>query len=456
MSRPFNFGGTMKENIKKIIVFIIATIVLFVTMYSCGEVVNAAVPSTQIVTSHDGSWNTYGFQYNMRNKYYIVQDATGIPTSTLISPNYFFTKDNVTFFKLEGNKLITEILNYGVGAILDINPLQTFLNNYFNAIKVLDNNNSKYVQGGLYDGNDNFLGYCLNDITGCYYQDVIVDTQYTIPSEQVNNVRNYYDTLNIIPDYVTYYPISETYILNNAYSTYTQTQIDYFNTQIQNGDFFMWVNMGAGWQYKTGFSESGNVTYNNKFISYLDSVSYLINSSNSTQWTNFFTHYDAANNELLATDLITKLKANTDFGLYLSADVYNSSGVINTNKIVVDLSQMTTSNQQWGTNCKIGYVSSDSMVLPFGKEVTIYKDSTVKDDLSNGTYTQDVYYTDNFKNYSVENDNSITTYTSITDNSIDNNTDIYTDCNNDFYNYYDNGYYDTSSSSTNITNITPL
>ena len=456
MSRPFYFGGNMKENIKKIIAFLVATIILFVAMYSCGKVVNAEIPATQIVNSFNGTWSTYGFQYNMRNKYYIVQDATGIPTSTLADPNYFYTDDNVTFYKLTGTKLITEILNYGVGVIVDINILSTFLNGYFNAIKILDSSNSKYVQGGLYDSNDNFLGYCLNDITGCYYETITGDPEYTIPSDSVDNVKNYFDTQNITPDYVTFYPLSINYLTQDTYINYDSNTIDYIKNTVTNYNlcrqvFFIKNNN----TYTTFFdsTNSGNVS-SNKFVAYSDEIAFGICSRND-YWDNFFTSIKIKDNNLLASDMVINFKDNFTYGYnYFDVTCYDSNGTVDTNTYQVDISNKSISNLGYASTFRIGSSVSNLIVFPFNQEVTIYKNQNIKDNLDNQTYYPNYYFTDTYTNYDSNNDNSIQTLISITDNSTNNNNDIYSECNNSYYDYYDNGYYDNSSSTTNITNIT--
>lgn len=76
----------MKEKVYKIISYAIAIILVFCTLWSCGKVVNAAVPSTQIVEKHSDTWSGYVFNVNLDGNYYTIQDSTGIDQSTYLVP----------------------------------------------------------------------------------------------------------------------------------------------------------------------------------------------------------------------------------------------------------------------------------------------------------------------------------------------------------------------------------
>ena len=214
--------------INKIIIYIsVVTIVTIYLFSGTQKKVYAEVPSTQKAEFHNGTWSPLNWTYIFHQKYWTIQDATGIPTSTLTNPNYFYTDDNETFFEVSGTELIQIILNRGIGIVLQPRKATDFIGYFFGQIKTpLDTVAQLYVEGGLYDGNNQFLGYCLNDITGCYYEGITIPANQPaidIPSQTTNNVYNcyqYYSEQNsTIPDYVTIYPISQSYFVDHMEGT---------------------------------------------------------------------------------------------------------------------------------------------------------------------------------------------------------------------------------------------
>ena len=208
----------MKDKVYKWISIFIAIIFVFITMFSCGKIVNAAINPNQIVEGHTATWNGYPFQFTLGGKYYTVMDSTDIPTSTYLNPKFFYTQDGIVFDDIDGKELYTIVLNKNLGIILK----DTFLNNIYNSfttlINIVDSTRNQYLQGGLYDSNDNFLGYCLNDISGCYYQGAST-TRITVTNDFSNDVYNHYQYYNednfISTDYFTFVCPSYEYIFNN-------------------------------------------------------------------------------------------------------------------------------------------------------------------------------------------------------------------------------------------------
>ena len=435
----------MKEKIYKIISIVVSIMIVFTFLYSCGKVVNAAVPQNQIVTSHNGSWGSYDFTYVFHNKYYKLQDATGVPNSTLLNPKYFYTDDNITFKAISGTDLIANILNQGIGLILDPDNILNYINAFFDAIgpNHLDLTDSKYSQGGLYDNNDNFLGYCLNDITGCYYDGLTTLNYVTIPSQMVNNVKSFDDSQNYTVDYVTYYPLSNQYILNNLSTSYTQTQKDYISNNIGNYNIcynlVLYTNDGTN---KELYVSSDNSASNYRvFTAVVNPVKYGI-STNSGYWNNFMNKYKPYDNSLLATDMVDFFLDNwLNPGYKILFDIYSNNNDVITQGLTVNLAAQSMNTVQISGNIQLGFNSSNHFDLPFNSEFTIYRNQTVLDNLNNETYETDRFYTDKYLNYNSEDDNSYNTNISLIDNSFTNNSNIFNDSNDSYYNYYDNGYY---------------
>ena len=130
----------MKEKIYKIIPILTAIVVLTVSLYSCGKIVNATVPSSQIVQSHTASWTGYPFTFTLGGQFYTVQDATGIPTSTAINPKFFYTQDGIVFDDIDGKELYTIVLNTKIGVIVKDYVLSNLYNSFTTLINILDSN----------------------------------------------------------------------------------------------------------------------------------------------------------------------------------------------------------------------------------------------------------------------------------------------------------------------------
>lgn len=450
MSRPFNFGGTMKENIKKIIAFIIATIILFVTMYSYGKVVKAEVPASQKVTSHSDSWGSYDFTYVFHSQYFKIQDATGIPGSTLLNPQYFYTDNNTSFKAISGGDLIMGILNGGIGVILDPDSVSYFINAFFDAIgpNHFDLTNSKYAQGGLYDSNDNFLGYCLNDISGCYYDGLTIIENVTVPDETVDNVKNFYEFQDDThADYFTFYPFSNQYIFNNLRDSLAQTEYDYIQSHLPD-DTLAYFDIITS-EKKHVINNYADLSYYGIYY-YVTNAEYLVFTTGAGTWNDFVDYFEITD-DLLSSEMLFKFNANENH--YIFTRAYDSNdNILSSGGTRINYRTQNEYNNQALSTITIGLVSN-RIIIPFNKQLTVFKDETTKTALDSQTYYPSYYVTDSYNNYDQSNDNSFTLSMQSIDNSIQNNNNIYNDSNDSYYNYYDNGYYDTSSQVTNVTNI---
>lgn len=435
----------MNENIKKWISIFMAIIIVFCILYSCGKTVHAEVPSTQVVQKHTSIWTGYSFQYNGDGNYYTIEDATGIPDGTILNPYYFVTNGDGVFYALPGIKAFTTILNKGIGLIIDPDIIDSLYTGFFTALNITDGVEHKYIQKGLYDSNDNFLGYCLNDISGCYWIEN-TNNQEQIPfnGTEVNNVNNYYQSQNnSIPDFFTYYPFNNTSIYTNWHPNYTwtQTEKDYFINEVENLSV-CYVDIFSYYQRNHLMSTSTSQII---FDGY-ENVAYAV-CDNISNWNSFCTFYDVSLNSLLATDMVDTTPNGSIMQLALWLYDSNDTRITSGTQVNVRTQQTSTIN-----NGVVGIGHNyNNIYLPFSKEFTVYKNAQIKDDLDTKTYQPTNYPTDTYVNYDSNNDNSFTATIYQIDNSTSYNDSSYNNISENYYDYYDNGYVDNSSIVNNST-----
>lgn len=435
----------MKQNILKYISIALSIIILTVLFYSCGMIARAEVPQSQIVVGHTAVWNGYPFTFTLGGKYYTLQDTTGVPTSTALNPKFFYTQDNIVFDDIDGLELYTIVLNKQIGVIVKDTVLNNLYNSFMTLINILDSNNN-YLQGGLYDNSGNFIGYCLNDISGCYYQGEST-TQITVTNDYSNDVYNHYNYYNDehfdSTDFFTYEPPSESYIINQNGNAYFNQQVPYLQSFLSTYDTLYGI---ACTPNTPSTCWVNNPNYGFKNVEY---AVFSESTSPTGSWDTFCSRFklDSDNHELFFSDWNELTTAIT---LYLN--LYDSSNNLITTCDSLDYN--TGSASEASKNFNIGLWRDSYNRTIYGKKITIYKDLQTKTGLDNQTYSADTYYTDSYNTYDTLNDNSFTATVYQVDNSVVYNNAIYSDSNDSFYEYYDNGYYDTSSSQTNITNIT--
>lgn len=221
---------------RKIITYILIPMLsVYILICNLSIISNADVPNSQIVQSYSGTWDSYGINITGLGKYYVIQDDTGLPYSTYGSPNFFYTKDNITFDYVRGINLVVNQLNKIVGVVISPERLSSFYNYFFGKIGLLDDNN--HAQGGLYDGDNNFIGYCLNDISGCYYVHNSNTKDFDVPSYFPNNVKTVVDDdlIDDVPNYITLYPFNANNVIANyrTASSLTTDEINNDHYQLQ-------------------------------------------------------------------------------------------------------------------------------------------------------------------------------------------------------------------------------
>ena len=369
----------MKEKVYKILSISIAIIMVFCLLRICTVLSYAAVSENQKVVSHSARWEGYPFEFTLGGKYYTIQDPQGIPTSTYQNPNFFYTHDNVKFDFISGIDIYTYILNKNLGIVLKDTVLATIYNSWTTLINVLDSND-EYLQGGLYDGSGNFLGYCLNDISGCYFVQNSTDgIDYN--QDMPNNIwfhLKYWQEMNPeYPNYFTFKPISNSGIISNFSNalSWDQSLVDFFNNTMSEYD------LGLPLIYTTdGYLFSNNNT--ETFFAYKN-VQYLLNISNETTWNNVCKQYDLNidNTELTYTKFISKF---SNSGYYIDYNVIDNQNNNITSYYSIDMKNKVVNNVTSGGTRRFGISFLNYMV--FNKPITIFKSSNAKSLMDNNLY----------------------------------------------------------------------
>lgn len=424
---------------KKLLIYLSSIVILLnsIFIFSLRSFAQENIPSEYIARAHGSNFQSLVWNYDNVKKYYIIDDPEGIEPSVLTSPQYFYTADHVTFFKINSTDLITLILNRGLSIVLDPDRAAALILAFFNSIKNTVSLDGYYVQSGVYDAERNFLGYALNDIDGCYYENITIPSEtlaIDIPNYQTYNVKNFYDyyTQTEYPDFIKVYPPSDTYIKNQRLTILTQ-----YNANVETFIKENWDSLVTG---LTDFynikADQSSAYYRSIYFKNIPDGSYYIYSYDSTfaRWNQFCNFYglDKNNYDLLFSEMLGKNVTNgtsMTFKAYLngepvtefiSRDVNHTGSTTNT----ITTSTNTTNSFEIGKHQS----SSGNQKIQYGKDYTIYKSV---DAYNSVNVTKDYTPTDivgtNYYNYNVNNDNSIHTTITEIDNSQTVNQTIYED-----------------------------
>ena len=433
------------KQLKNFLIYLSIFCIVTVSIFSISsKTVYAEVPDSMKAIPHNSSWGSYDFSYTFHKKYWTIQDPTGIPTSLVSSPNYFYKdSSNDTFIVINGADLIQLVLTRGLSIVLNPEIAPAVIQAFFNAIgpPKTDITYGLFVQGGVYDGQNNFLGYALNDISNCYYEgaQLPADTLLRIPSQTTNNVKNFYDYYNKTnyPDYINVIPPSKEFINNNIifndFNPNGNTRSNIVKYFKENIDRLLSDNT-----YCFIFNSNMNTIQFNK----IPDNSYFIQKTTGSNWDNLCNYFELtdANTELLFTEMY--LRPQLPNYCYVAYEVYNNDSKItefNSINLSYDNPNVTETNgtrtintfnlghsniipastggQSWGS-----YVNS----ICIGDNYTIYKDLATYNSINvTKDYKPDVLTGSNYYNYNVNEDNSINTTIGQIDNSENNNTTIY-------------------------------
>lgn len=454
----------MKEKVYKIISIGIAIILIFCTLWSCGKIVNAAVPQSQIVEKHADTWSGYVFDVNLDGFYYTIQDSTAISQSNYLVPQFFYTPDREKFYAVAGTNVYTEILNNTIGLIIKPSLLNGLLTNFYTLIGITDDTNEKYFQSALYDSNDNFLGWCLNDISGCYYagnnNNDNVDYTNNWPSTVDNHIDYYLKNNNdLLPDYFTFYPPSNDTIERKFYNNLiTGTAKTYFETQ--SAELSLGLNIRY-WHNSGINARDDSFTWGDRrnlsslqFYGYVNPVQYLCNKSGDTAWYNTLKQYDCTNNEILASDIISMNYPSSSY--QFGYDAYSLNDEVITQALLINLSSQTMTTTTY-SGCVFGIMADYEYctIMPFTiDKITFYRNANIKLNMDDNLYQAPYYTNDRYNSYDGSINDSFNTSMQNINNSVTNNSSIYETANNEFNNYYDNGVVETNNITNNVTNIT--
>lgn len=430
--------------IKKLYFSLLLVMCLITNLFVFRLQVFAEVSQDRIVVGHGGSFGVIGFNYSMHQKYFTIQDATGIPVSSVTGPVYYYTVDNTTFQSVNGGDLLMLILNRGVGLVLQPEKAAALIQGFFS--EITGATSSGFIEGALYDSNDTFLGYALDNINGLYYSPSPVDAnEITVPSEMTNNVYNYYEYYILenpetVP-YFTFHGPDKTSILNN---------LSFSDTTIVN-DFSDYLDANFGSVNVSLLHGANGYMPAMKYGNYYRCASFddvCMVSSSTSSYDAFCVGHNISTNDFSYTSLLT----SSSWGFECDVLDSNFEKYDDTTCTIFDTNGTTT-----GTMYRYFVVFGNqygSMFFPFGKDVTIYRDMSTFNQVNvTKTYSPTTYITDSFNSYNTSNDNSISTSVNQITNSVSNNSSSYSSSSSSYYNYVDNGYVDNSSMITNTTTV---
>lgn len=441
---------------KKLIIYLSSIVILFnsIFLFSLNVSASDTVPSEYIARAHGTTFSSLQWTYQNLNKYFIIDNPEGIEPSILTSPQYFYTADNVTFFKVNGIDLIQLILTRGLNIIYQPEKASAFILAFFNSIKLSLEVQGVYIKGGVYDAERNFLGYALNDITGCYYEGIDLPENtpaIDIPSYQVNNIKNFYDyySKNDYPDYINIVCPSDSIIENNIQNE--NYKIFFQNAKEGNKNLF-----SLPFQITNNSIVSVNYTgINPSFI--IPSQEAIFISTDNSSYQNICQIFDLSkeDNNLLFTEVV--LNFSNIGGNALKYNTYNSSNEIVNNTKINYSTQGNPTTTSTNEVISTGYKSSGSgyrLYYPYGTDITVYKNYATYQSINiDKDYEPQGFTGSNYYNYDINNDNSISTTITQIDNSTTTNSAIYDIINDDYYNNVENNNVNNESI-TNITNTT--
>lgn len=420
----------------------------------------ADVPSTQKVVSHTGTWSSYGLNITGLGKYYTLEDSTGLENSTYNAPKYFYTRDGVTFTDLVGINLVINQLNKVVGVILPNGTINDFYTYFFTKIGLT--NDDGFAQGGLYDSENNFIGYALNDISGCYYSKLNGNNQVSVPSYFPNNIYNVLvDYNDDLPPYIKFYPLSGSNVLSNLNISLNEYQNNTFNSDLSTYGILY----SCGWDtYWRQFKFTNNTS--NLFYSYNSDIKYHV-ASNSTGYSqNTYAQFCKKFNLTGNSNELSFGQLSKEFGLAYRFYDSQLNVISSVNTKLVGSDSVTDSTTTIYTGPAYGHTTVINTIGNPGNQsniiqsmissepVYIYKDVNTISALNNKTYVPEILTTNKYTTYNTTNDNSNFTTTNNIDNSVTNNDTIYNELTENFSEYIDNSVIDNSSVTNNVTNIT--
>ena len=409
-----------------------------------------ASESDYTVVKHLGSFSLSSVPWEYAaTSYYTVNNNTSAPSSSPLSPNVFYTSDGVTFQYVSFKEVIILTLNKKIGVVLGDNELTDFVNEFYTDIQnAIDG--SGHAAAALYTESGSFLGYAVNDISGCYYSaNPVSSSPVNIPSEYVNNVYNCYNYfVSINSDesaYFVYHPVSSGTVTSNWGSS--QSSLD----RLQVLQSFL-----------GSYSADDYIILTTKFFTDLNiyavgdsywkacSNEYIFVSYNTTMYDSFVSNFSEGFNDV---DYNTLNGGSTDTGILIYA--YDNGNVVSSLP-GTSVSSFSVSNLSSQSSFVIQTAYSDYEVRqPISNvDFTVYRTYQDYEDINiNQSYNQGSFNTNSFNTFNPSSDNSFSATGQQVSQAVTTNGNIYSSMSNDFYNYVSNGNIDNSSIVTETTNI---
>lgn len=391
----------------------------------------------------------FPFIPNVGQYKYYVDDAAGIPTGG----GYYFWKygENDKFAAVSQSKIFAYVLNNGVGLTVSDTRLAELVQAYYGSFLNLES-------GFLFDGQGNKLGICLNDITGCTYENAPQNTDITIPSTETNNIYNFYQYyINTVspetPDYIgvqTYNintALKSILASNNYRESYTAI-VGSISGGLTTGLKFSTASSGNDLLYPwNGYPGVANIDNSN--------CSYYAYSA--SEYDNFCNAYSLKNNgdKVGYTDLITSTAYNN-----LSVYLYNNStGQYLTSAVQYSAERNSSTFSTSNINLPVGLMLCKQQYIPLTSDsqlLTVYKNASVFTSIQNNTYAPSTFSSSTYNNFNTSSTQNMSTNTSVVNNSETTNNSIYNDASQSFTDYYssqDNYNIDNSVVIENTTEI---
>lgn len=376
---------------------------------------------------------------NVDNMLVYTSNDSNLPSSG----SYYFglTTDDYVYY-VPISKVLPVIINKGIGVTLKPEVLVNFISDYIEFGLI----NSPYKP--VYNGSTK-IGYAFDDIEGKTLLGSNNTTDYpiTVPTEETNNVYNYYNQ----------------WYTDNGYNT-----PDYVNVETKPREFFTnKLNASAGnYESMKNFIENGdfslvNMSYNSSNMIYayygpmltynLDDI--MIYCDTGYMWTDMCNAYHVSSNKstinfvdlmLSNTGIQTRVVYNNAIGTPLIRQVASFNNNHQTD--------YTISNDTGNARMYFYLLGYQHLPLCDNPTITIFKDMTVLNQVHNLTYAPLNFNTQQYYDYSSEDDNSVTTTSSQVDNSVTNNETIYNESAESFTEYYsENNYHIDNSVTINTT-----
>ena len=427
ISPHLNGGGLITKGgfMKKILPILLCIILIF---------------STNITVNAQQNNNEF-YETNVDNTLVFTSLDSNLPSTG----NYYFgiTSDGFVWY-VPMNKAIPMIMNKVIGVTLKPEALVSFISDYLEFGLV----NSPYKP--VYNGATK-IGIAFEDLTGktLLGSNNTTDVPITIPSVESNNVYNYYNQWFIDegyddPDWISVETRNKDFFLNklDAQNNRYQALTNFLNSSDYNVTVMQYKNTNMTYGLPSSDSWLCDVPTDKQiFVCQGDGFGQtFLNSYNLSTNKNTLNFTDMMLGGTGAVQMIY-LK-NTD---NISALVVAKYPILNTDGTY----RIDTNGYRYYIGSYMYLPCSD---MPY---ITIFKNTTVLNQIVNQTYAPVTFNTQQYYDYSESNDNSVTSTSSEVNNSTTTNETIYNESAESFTEYYSENNYHIDNSVT-ISNTTEI